>query len=61
MGSDVLLRAIVPVGGFLGAVAAVTVLYLPELLWGYSYPASLVAMAAASLVLYLGFKRSGWL
>lgn len=34
---------------------------MPELHWHYGYLASIVGMALASLGLYLGFKRSGWL
>jgi magnesium transporter len=34
---------------------------MPELQWNYGYYASIVAMGLASLGLYFGFKRSGWL
>jgi magnesium transporter len=34
---------------------------MPELHWQYGYIASIVGMALASLGLYFGFKRSGWL
>jgi magnesium transporter len=34
---------------------------MPELQWRYGYVASLAAMATACVVLYAGFKKSGWL
>ncbi|MGE0393607.1 MAG: magnesium/cobalt transporter CorA [Vicinamibacterales bacterium] len=34
---------------------------MPELRWDYGYYASLAVMAVASLALFLGFRRSGWL
>jgi magnesium transporter len=34
---------------------------MPELAWDYGYYVSLTVMALASLVLYVGFRRSGWL
>ena len=34
---------------------------MPELHWRYGYFVSLGAMAAACVLLYAGFKRSGWL
>ncbi|HET7480637.1 MAG TPA: magnesium and cobalt transport protein CorA [Rubrobacteraceae bacterium] len=35
--------------------------YMPELSWSFGYPFSLLLMLAVSGLLYLGFKRSGWL
>jgi magnesium transporter len=35
--------------------------YMPELHWRYGYLLALSLMALVALVLYLGFKRSGWL
>ena len=35
--------------------------YMPELGWLLGYPYALVLMVAISALLYLGFKRSGWL
>jgi magnesium transporter len=35
--------------------------FMPELHWHYGYPASVAAMAAACVLLYKAFKRSGWL
>jgi magnesium transporter len=34
---------------------------MPELAWSYGYYVSLTVMALASLGLYIGFRRSGWL
>ena len=34
---------------------------MPELQWDYGYPAALLAISAASLYLYIRFKRAGWL
>ncbi len=35
--------------------------YMPELSWIFGYPLSLLLMLAVSSLLYLRFKRSGWL
>ena len=35
--------------------------YMPELHWLLGYPLSLLLMLSISLILYLRFKRSGWL
>jgi magnesium transporter len=35
--------------------------HMPELGWTYGYPATLLFIAAACLVLYRGFRRNGWL
>lgn len=35
--------------------------YMPELPWAWGYPFALVLMVAISGLLYLGFRRSGWL
>jgi magnesium transporter len=35
--------------------------HMPELGWTWGYPAVLVVMASACLLLYRGFRRSGWL
>jgi magnesium transporter len=34
---------------------------MPELEWQYGYPAALATIAAACLVLYVRFRRAGWL
>jgi magnesium transporter len=35
--------------------------YMPELSWVLGYPFALMLMVVVSVLLYLGFKRSGWL
>jgi magnesium transporter len=35
--------------------------YMPELAWTSGYPFALVLMVVLSVLLYGGFKRSGWL
>jgi magnesium transporter len=35
--------------------------HMPELDWSFAYPVVLLVMVAICLVLYRGFKRSGWL
>ena len=35
--------------------------YMPELGWRLGYPFALLAMAALGVVLYIIFKRRGWL
>ncbi len=35
--------------------------YIPELHWTFGYPYALILMAVLCVLLYLGFKRSGWL
>ena len=35
--------------------------HMPELGWTWGYPAVLVLMAGVCLLLYRGFRRSGWL
>ncbi len=35
--------------------------YMPELFWIFGYPFTLVLMVVVSGLLYLGFRRSGWL
>ena len=34
---------------------------MPELDWAYGYPVALIVIALSSLLLYLRFKRAGWL
>ena len=34
---------------------------MPELEWIFGYPFSLILMTTTSALLYLRFKRSGWL
>jgi magnesium transporter len=35
--------------------------YMPELGWRFGYPLALLAMVAICIVLYVVFKRIGWL
>jgi magnesium transporter len=35
--------------------------YMPELGWVFGYPAALGMMAGAALLMYVIFKRKGWL
>lgn len=35
--------------------------YMPELHWTFGYPYALILMVVLCVLLYLGFKRSGWL
>jgi magnesium transporter len=35
--------------------------YMPELSWLLGYPFALALMVAISGLLYLGFRRAGWL
>jgi magnesium transporter len=35
--------------------------HMPELDWTWGYPLALVAMVAICLLVYRGFRRSGWL
>jgi magnesium transporter len=35
--------------------------HMPELAWGWGYPASLVLMALSAVAPYLYFKHRGWL
>ena len=35
--------------------------YMPELHWRFGYPMAVLVMLTACLLLYRGFKRSGWL
>jgi magnesium transporter len=35
--------------------------YMPELDWRWGYPAVLLLIATACLLLYRGFKRNNWL
>ena len=35
--------------------------YMPELSWGFGYPMAVGLMALSSLVLWILFKKSGWL
>ena len=45
----------------IGSIYGMNFDYMPELRWEFGYPAALLAMAASSVVLYVVFKRRGWL
>jgi Mg2+ and Co2+ transporter CorA len=45
----------------IGTVYGMNFKHMPELHWVVSYPLALVLMGLASVVLYLVFKRRGWL
>jgi magnesium transporter len=44
-----------------GTIYGMNFRYMPELNWFFGYPFALVLMAFISLMLYLVFKRRGWL
>jgi len=46
---------------FVASVYGMNFDHMPELHWTLGYPFALALMAALGLVLYLGFKRRGWL
>jgi magnesium transporter len=45
----------------IGTVYGMNFRRMPELSWAYGYPFALVLMLAVCLMLYLLFKRRGWL
>ena len=53
--------AIVAVPTLITGVYGMNFRYMPELTWLLGYPFALVLMATISGLLYLGFKRAGWL
>jgi magnesium transporter len=53
--------AIWAVPTLLAGVYGMNFQHMPELSWQFAYPLVLLAMAGICLVLYRGFKRSGWL
>jgi magnesium transporter len=44
-----------------GTIYGMNFRYMPELNWFFGYPFALLLMALISLILYLVFKRRGWL
>jgi magnesium transporter len=44
-----------------GTIYGMNFKHMPELGWSLGYPLALLAMAACGVVLYLVFKRRGWL
>ena len=53
--------AILVVPTIITGVYGMNFVFMPELNWVFGYPFALVLMAATSALLYLRFKRSGWL
>jgi magnesium transporter len=53
--------AIWAVPTLLAGVYGMNFQHMPELGWRFAYPVVLIAMVAICLVLYRGFRRSGWL
>ena len=53
--------AIAAVPTLIGAIYGMNFEHMPELRWELGYPAALVVMALACLVLYRRFKSAGWL
>jgi len=46
---------------FIAGVFGMNFRHMPELEWGYGYPASLALMAAVALVMLLYFRRKRWI
>jgi magnesium transporter len=53
--------AMIAVPTLISGIYGMNFQYMPELGWRFGYPLVLVLMAVASVVLYRGFKRNGWL
>src|SRR5919112_3612371 len=53
--------AIIAVPTVIASIYGMNFRYMPELGWRLGYPLALLAMVAISVVLYLVFKRIGWL
>lgn len=53
--------AIVIVPALIAGIYGMNFDYMPELHWRYGYLLALALMALVALILYAGFKRSGWL
>jgi magnesium transporter len=53
--------AIIAVPTVVASIYGMNFRYMPELEWSLGYPLALLAMAANCVVLYLVFKRIGWL
>ena len=52
--------AILVVPTIIGSIYGMNFEDMPELKWTYGYPASLVLMVVACVVVYLFFKKRGW-
>jgi magnesium transporter len=44
-----------------GTIYGMNFQHMPELHWGLGYPFAVVLMFMVSLILYLVFKRRGWI
>lgn len=53
--------AIVLVPTLIAGIYGMNFAHMPEIDWVFGYPAALGAMAAAGVLLYLGFRKRGWL
>jgi len=53
--------AIIAVPTMVAGIYGMNFSQMPELHWSYGYPVALGIMGVASLGLYAGFRRSGWL
>jgi len=53
--------AIIAVPTVVASIYGMNLRYMPELGWSFGYPLALLAMAANCVVLYVVFKRIGWL
>jgi magnesium transporter len=53
--------AILVVPTIIAGIYGMNFRYMPELDWTFGYPYALGLMLVLCLLLYLGFKRSGWL
>jgi magnesium transporter len=45
----------------IGSIYGMNFDYMPELHWAFGYPLAVLAMATSSVILYIVFKRRGWL
>lgn len=53
--------AILVVPTIIGSIYGMNFDHMPELHWAWGYPASLAAMVSVSVILWLVFKKKGWL
>ena len=53
--------AIIAVPTVIASIYGMNFRYMPELDWSFGYPLALLAMVAIRVVLYVVFKRIGWL
>ena len=53
--------ALVVVPTLIAGIYGMNFKYMPELEWHYGYPFALLLMVGAAIVLWVCFKRSGWL